>query len=177
MSWFGRFFSWPEWHQQRCGVNPPPSVPKPHNPPPAQQPVPTIAERMHDGAYATAMAEETLWSAMEAEGVSYEFVLATDSYDNSMEVYFKDEIERPWEPSLATRRAMCALGFGTIYWNFKDGTEIRGTEPRRLKKFKSGVHPNGIHFNDHIHIPGVGYVDDTWTEAWIGSPYDCRGKL
>ncbi len=151
-----------DWHQQRCGVNPPPAVPKPVNPPPAQQPQATIADRIHDGVFATGQAEMVLFDALQAEAICPDFELGSDQYDNSLEVYFREEIDRPWEPSWATRCAMLALGFDTVYWNFMDGTEVRGREPRRLKA------------GPHRHVPGVGYVDDTWTEDWIGGPYDWR---
>lgn len=70
----------------------------------------------------------------------FDFSFDVDSYDNSVEIYFKCEMpEFPWEPNQAIRKEILGLGFDTIYWNFvndpdqKYHEEIRGDEKRRFK--------------------------------------------
>jgi len=89
--------------------------------------------------------DELLYEYHELE-VDYYFY--TDEYDNSIEICFEEDIEKPWEPHPDIRKAILNLGFYRIFWNFTDGTEIRGNEPRRSSS------------GPHKYHKKVGYVDE-----------------
>jgi len=124
----------------------------------------TTAENIHLGLEYKDKLESLLYVLLEEhypnEPHKHEFHLGFDWYDNSVEVYFKDQIEYTWEPNLEIRQAILDEGFSIVYWNFinklgKYTEEIRGDEPRR---FKDGP---------HIYIPKIGYVDNRFNlEDW-----------
>ena len=62
-----------------------------------------------------------------------------DHYDHSVEVYFSTDIPSSWSPCQNMVNAVYAMGFGIVYWNFQDNSEIRGGEARRDKKTKEPV--------------------------------------
>lgn len=151
----------------------------------------TIAEKLHEGSMAHGIVENTIMEAFEKyepdiyhlKGFDFDFF--DDWYDNSLEINFNIVLPYPYEPCLEVRQAVYDLGFSIVYWNFVNendsdyhSEEIRGTEPRRLKDFKQYEDPSGIICFGHIMVPGVGYVDDRFVkENWVGSKYDCRGKI
>lgn len=139
----------------------------------------TIANRMHDAADLQGHVESLISDELQEHETleDLDFTISNDYYDNSLTVRFTVHIERPWEPCLASRQAIYDLGFSIVFWEFTDGTEIRGTEPRRTRMNKPEKLPSGIWTLGHRLVEGVGYVDDLWTEAWIGGPHDCRGKI
>jgi hypothetical protein len=101
-----------------------------------------VAERLHDSYKVQTEVEDTIWEAFEKyEPEIYhklEFSIGSDQYDNSIEIYIKNLIPYPYEPSWEIRDIILSLGFSIIYWNFADQNgkfteEIRGEEPRRFK--------------------------------------------
>lgn len=120
----------------------------------------TLAEKLHEGYYAKIKIEDKileLFKKYESEiyDNDFDFDIGSDDYDNSIEVYIKNIIPYPYEPCQEIRKGILDLGFSVVYWNFIDENgkyteEIRGNEPRRYKNFQ------------HIHIDGVGYVDDRY---------------
>lgn len=110
----------------------------------------------------------------------FDFDIASDPYDDSIEIYFKSQMpEYPWEPGIEIRREIYNLGFGIVYWNFADENEvyteeIRGFEPRKFKVYS-------VNNYDQEHSKFVwdkwkiSFVDKRFDgDLWVGSKYDCR---
>lgn len=158
----------------------------------------TLASQLHEAYKIITKIEDFMCEIFEKYepelyNKGFDFDIASDPYDNSLEVYFKSEMpEYPWEPGIEIRQEIYSLGFDVVYWNFvneefgwelktdkgffkfsKD-EEIRGFEPRRFKNFFPKDLGMGVGFN-HIHVPGIGYVDNRFDKkVWINSKYDCR---
>lgn len=131
-----------------------------------------VAQDYHDGHRAKTIIEDTLFELFLYDPPPIEnfdedyFEIHGDYYDNSLEVSFKQDIHKPWEPSLKTRQALYDLGFEIVYWNFTDGTEIRGVEPRHSKGSDGWVSSK------------AGFIDkDFDLDAWLASEYNCIGKI
>ncbi len=135
-----------------------------------------ISELYVEGGLAESVIEDSLHDALIANHPelpewttdgNHVFKLGGDHYDHSLEVHFEIDVPPDWEPALAVRQAMYDHGFATVFWNFKDGTEIRGTEPRHSRDSKSW-----------IGVDGIGYITPGFdVEAWKASPRNCRGKI
>lgn len=102
----------------------------------------TIAERLHDSYKVQMLIEETIFDTFEKYepeiSENLDFSIGSDDYDNSIEIYIKNFIPYPYEPSWEVRDVIYSMGFSIVYWNFMDENrkytdEIRGNEPRRLR--------------------------------------------
>lgn len=102
----------------------------------------TIADRLHDSYICIMEVESIIEDAFEKyEPEIFEeldFTIGSDYYDNSIEIYIKNVIPYPYEPSWDVRNVIYDLGFSIVYWNFADENgdftdEIRGDEPRRFR--------------------------------------------
>lgn len=103
------------------------------------------AQKLHESYYLIDQVEVYIFEIFEkyeSEIVNkkdFDFEIASDDYDNSLEIYFKCSIPYPYEPSLKTRQDIQKLGFDIIYWNFLEDKiddtydEIRGYEPRHAR--------------------------------------------
>ncbi len=145
----------------------------------------TIAHKLHDGYAAIEEVDDVIFYAFKEHEPEWldvlDFDIASDDYDNSLEVYFRNFFPYPYEPCLEIRQAVYDLGFSTVYWNFCDENgkrteEIRGTEPRRLKEAPERSDAEFCKYNwEKYKINGV---DKRFNgDEWIGSKYDCREKI
>jgi hypothetical protein len=145
----------------------------------------SLAEQMHDASATLSHIDNLILDIFEKyEPEIEDFHTIDDDYDNSIEIFVDTVMPYPYEPCWQTRIAIYEMGFSIVYWNFSTGEngkfpeEIRGSEPRRIKMFKPVQEPSGIWCCGHIHLPGIGYVDDRFDEkVWVGSKYDCRQRL
>jgi hypothetical protein len=137
----------------------------------------TIAERLHDAYRVQMQVEEAISDAFEKyESEIYDkldFSIGSDDYDNSIEIYIKNVITYPYEPSWEVRDVIYAMGFGIVYWNFVDENgkyteEIRGAEPRRYKEAKERYDAKWCKdFWDKWGISGTdNRFDGTWFEKY-----------
>lgn len=131
----------------------------------------SVANQLHKYSSIESTVSETIWNAFEKYEPevwkTLEFHIGSDWYDNSIEIYIENHLPYPYEPSWKVRDEIYALGFDIVYWNFADEKgefteEIRGSEPRRICRFMEK--PGPITTMGHIHIPGIGYVDDRFDE-------------
>jgi hypothetical protein len=114
----------------------------------------TIAEQYHEAYRFVENFEDLIHELIEKHEpeLEWDVHIGGDDYDNSIEITFRNSIPYPWEPCLELRKAVFALGFGEVYWNFageKEREEVRGYEPR--------------HYSDSskwIPKAGYGYVDE-----------------
>lgn len=79
----------------------------------------TLAERIHDGHRAESEAEDLL-DDLWPELVHH---IATDAYDNSLEVYFELATPGDLQATEKEAQAIFAMGFSRFWLNFADGTE------------------------------------------------------
>ena len=52
-------------------------------------------------------------------------------YDQSVELFIDPRVPADWTPSEAALKAVCALGYLTVYCDFKDDTEFVGAWRQR----------------------------------------------
>lgn len=104
----------------------------------------TLAQKLHEFGRIKFEIENIIEEAFEKyEPEIYtdlDFSIGSDEYDNSIEIYIYNVIPAPYEPCLEIRKIIYDMGFGMVYWNFKDENskfteEIRGYEPRRKKPY------------------------------------------
>lgn len=120
----------------------------------------TLAEELHK-AYDTISKIEDIISGLfeRYEPTTFEvlnFTISGDEYDNSIEIYIKNVMPYPYEPSKEIRKVIYDMGFSIVYWNFYDESkkiieEIRGYEPRHYKDSSTWK-----------LIKDIGYVDDRY---------------
>ena len=150
---------------------------------------PTVAERLHASYQVQTEVEDTIIRAFEKyEPEIYEklvFHIDSDSYDNSIEIYFDTSLPYPYEPCKEVRQTIYDLGFYNVYWNFLEDVmdvpcnrvtppppdniwrnspdEIRNWEPRH------STHAIWIHNK-------YGYVDDRFNQKEWESKYNFRNN-
>jgi len=131
------------------------------------------AQTIFDGKQAKTTLEDAVFELLEAAyaELDLDFELCFDEYDRSVEIDLDTNVPYPWEPSMEIRRQIEGYGFSTVLWNFPDGgegiEEIRGNEPRRIKRYKPRELGCGMGYQ-HIHYPGIGYVDRRFNEEkWM----------
>ena len=134
----------------------------------------TIAERLHDSYRVQMEVEEAISDAFEKYEPeiynSLDFSIGSDDYDNSIEIYIKNVIPYPYEPSWEIRNIIYDMGFGTVYWNFADENgkfieEIRGTEPRRFKN--APERSDAKWCKDFWDKWGIGGTDKRFDGTWF----------
>lgn len=82
-------------------------------------------------------------------------------YDQSIELYFAPGLDAGWVPAEADLRAVCALGFLTVYGNFADDTEYVAGWKMRIE--------NGV------RVPGGDYWVASPGRSKVGFPRYARG--
>lgn len=94
----------------------------------------TFAERIHDGRLAESMVEDRLCDIW-PDVVHH---ISTDSYDNSLEVYFDTNAPPDLASTEEEARQIIEWGFDRFWLNFTDGTEQHGGKDRvgKLKVFE-----------------------------------------
>ena len=81
--------------------------------------------------------------------------LRAHDYDQSLELFFAPATPPAWTPSGEQLRALCALGFTTVYCNFADDTEFVGAWRMRIV---DGIKvPNGDYWVMSERRDKVGY--------------------
>lgn len=135
----------------------------------------TVAKKLHESYQVQEQVEDTIYDAFEKyEPKIYkdlDISITSDFYDNSIEIYIKNYIPYPYEPSWDVRDEIYALGFGCVYWNFIDKNgeeftdEIRGTEPRRLKN--APERSDAEWCKEFYEKYGIGGTDKRFHPSWF----------
>ena len=145
-----------------------------------------LAQRLHELNTVQARVEQIVMEAIEEfepeiYNDDFDLNIGSDWYDNSLEVDFLVSIPYPWEPRQETRKALYAMGFDIVYWNFRKDKnisipsqyakqidtydEIRGYEPRHYKDSSTWE-----------LVKGIGYVDNRFDEKQWSEKYKFFNK-
>lgn len=148
----------------------------------------SIAERLHDSYIVQEQVEQVIFEAFEKyEPEIYkklELHIGSDSYDNSIEIYFDISLPYPYEPCKEIREAVYKLGFSSVYWNFcKDTMDVMcdriiGEEPKMMNNSKDEIRDWEPRHDKFAHwIPNkYGYVDERFNEKEWEAKYNFKNK-
>lgn len=85
-----------------------------------------------DGTPQPATSHAILWQALDGifgPGLLISFL--AHEHDQSIELFFAASLSADWVPGEPQLKAVCALGFCTVYCNFADDTEFVGDQRTR----------------------------------------------
>lgn len=148
----------------------------------------TIAEKLHELYIVQEQVEDVILNAFKKyEPEIYEkldFHISSDSYDNSIEIYFDVSLPYPYEPCKEVREAVYAMGFSNVYWNFNKDTmdvicdRFYGKEPQMVKNSLDEIRGWEPRHNKHAHWTGsiYGYVDSRFNEEEWKLKYNFKDK-